>query len=92
VTLAAGVFSETQNYERQALIFLWTVCLRVLVKIRRRSKSSPVPWALSVAADPLRTVQSPSSEERQAISDTDLVLYPTFPTTASHARLFAMYA
>ncbi|MCW2730654.1 MAG: rane protein [Mycobacterium sp.] len=28
VTLAAGVFSETQNYGSQGLIFLWPVCLR----------------------------------------------------------------
>jgi hypothetical protein len=41
VTLAAGVFSETQNYGSQALIFLWPVCLRVLIKIRR-FKSRPV--------------------------------------------------
>jgi hypothetical protein len=230
VILAAGVFSETQNYGSQALIFLWPVCLRVLLKIRRRSKSSPAavvvvvtliatamlppavavaeragrslvgsvknvpltnrnlkalgavnmrpdvalraehmidfypkhrvtyqdmvvvgelptpllfsdsdfqiiylmsvdqavdairqleqekrvrfetimsvnnynpfpylmdrtaPRTLSVAADPLRTVQAPSSEERQAISDTDLVLYPTCPPTATNARLLAMYA
>ncbi|MCW2552723.1 MAG: rane protein [Mycobacterium sp.] len=229
VTLAAGVFSETQNYGSQALIFLWPVCLRVLIKIRR-FKSRPVvmvavvtlaaaamlppavavaeragrafvgslknmplasrnlkslgtvnmrpdvalrvehmmdfypkhraayqdmiaigelptpllfsdsdfqavylasvdqaidairqledekgihfetimsinnynpfpylmdrtaPRAVSIAADPMRTVQAPGSVEQRAISDADLVLYPTCPPTATNAKLLEMYA
>ena len=35
VVLAVGVFNETQNLGSQALIFIWPVCLRVFLRIRR---------------------------------------------------------
>lgn len=50
------------------------------------------PRAVSIAADPMRTVQAPGSAEQRAISDADLALYPTCPPTATNAKLLEMYA
>lgn len=35
VVVAVGIFNETQNLGSQALIFLWPVCLRVFLRLRR---------------------------------------------------------
>lgn len=46
VVVAVGVFNETQNLGSQALIFLWPVCLRVFLRIRRAHTGAVVPVAL----------------------------------------------
>lgn len=35
VVLAVGIFNETQNLGSQALIFIWPVCLRIIIRVRR---------------------------------------------------------
>jgi hypothetical protein len=35
VVLAVGIFNETQNLGSQALIFIWPVCLRIFLRLRR---------------------------------------------------------
>jgi hypothetical protein len=40
VVLAAGLFNETQNLGSQALIFIWPVCLRVFLRVRRTPRGS----------------------------------------------------
>jgi hypothetical protein len=37
VVIVAGTFNETQNTGSQALIFLWPVCLRIFLRLRRFS-------------------------------------------------------
>jgi hypothetical protein len=49
------------------------------------------PLRMSIAADPLRTVDALDGEERRALADTDLVLYSTCPQTVMDARLLALY-
>ena len=61
---------------------------------------NPFPWlldrsaprALPIAADPMRTVPTPGSAEQRAVAMTDLVLYPTCPTTLMNADLLDTYA
>ena len=50
------------------------------------------PRSLHIAADPWRTVSTPDADELRAVSETDLVVYPTCPATLVNGKLLAMYA
>lgn len=60
---------------------------------------NPFPWlmdrkaplAVSIGADPFRTVPTPGEKEFAAISATDLVLVPTCPATINNTKLLALY-
>ncbi|RUM98720.1 hypothetical protein EET67_06360 [Pseudaminobacter arsenicus] len=60
---------------------------------------NPFPWLMersaplyiAIGADPMRAVPDPGSQEENAVTDTDLVLYPTCPPTTANALLYDMY-
>jgi hypothetical protein len=60
---------------------------------------NPFPWlmnreaprAVSIGADPFRTVPTPSDQTLAAIAATDLVLVPTCPVTINNAKLLTLY-
>jgi hypothetical protein len=61
---------------------------------------NPFPWLMdrsgprgvSIAADPLRTVTTPGTDEKQAVGAIDLVLYPTCPPTVPSSKLLGLYS
>ncbi|HEY4192505.1 MAG TPA: hypothetical protein VGM46_07645 [Mesorhizobium sp.] len=61
---------------------------------------NPFPWLMdrsapryvAIGADPTRAVPAPGSLEEDAVSKTDLVLYPTCPPTTANALLYDMYS
>ncbi|MEZ5780959.1 MAG: hypothetical protein R3D70_04820 [Rhizobiaceae bacterium] len=61
---------------------------------------NPFPWLMdrtaplyvSIGADPLRTVPDASAREQEVMRSTDIVLYPTCPSTLANVMLYDMYA
>jgi hypothetical protein len=49
------------------------------------------PRTLPIAADPWRTVSKLNADQRRALANTDLVLYPTCPPTVTSTKLLALY-
>jgi len=60
---------------------------------------NPFPWlmdrtaplAVSIGADPFRTVAEPGPKEFAAVSGSDIVLYPTCPVTLNSDKILKLY-